>query len=149
MPSEKSIFAVANPEKTDYLYFVADGSGGHKFSQTRTQSCGTRLFTLVSQSKTENKMKKGKFIVVEGLEGAGKSTSLETIIKTLKTCWEFPDPVLTRELRWKRLSEKLRYLIKHETEEPVTDKAELLMLCCTYSISGENVIKPALTEGNG
>ncbi|MFD0966911.1 endolytic transglycosylase MltG [Seminibacterium arietis] len=37
MPSEKSIFAVANPEKTDYLYFVADGSGGHKFSQTLSE----------------------------------------------------------------------------------------------------------------
>ena len=24
--------AVAKPEKTDFLYFVADGSGGHKFS---------------------------------------------------------------------------------------------------------------------
>lgn len=34
MPSESAIFAVANPEKTDYLYFVADGTGGHKFSKT-------------------------------------------------------------------------------------------------------------------
>ena len=32
-PSESAIFAVAHPEKTDYLYFVADGSGGHKFSR--------------------------------------------------------------------------------------------------------------------
>ncbi|EJS86830.1 hypothetical protein AAUPMC_17305, partial [Pasteurella multocida subsp. multocida str. Anand1_cattle] len=34
MPSESALFAVAKPEKTDYLYFVADGSGGHKFSKT-------------------------------------------------------------------------------------------------------------------
>ncbi len=31
-PSEGALMAVAKPEKTDFLYFVADGSGGHKFS---------------------------------------------------------------------------------------------------------------------
>ena len=33
MPSESSLHAVANPEKTDFYYFVADGSGGHKFTR--------------------------------------------------------------------------------------------------------------------
>lgn len=33
-PSEGALMAVAKPEKTDFLYFVADGSGGHKFSKT-------------------------------------------------------------------------------------------------------------------
>ncbi len=33
-PSRESITAALNPEKTDYLYFVADGSGGHAFSKT-------------------------------------------------------------------------------------------------------------------
>ena len=33
MPSESSLQAVANPEKTDFYYFVADGSGGHKFTR--------------------------------------------------------------------------------------------------------------------
>ncbi|EIJ70407.1 endolytic transglycosylase MltG [Pasteurella bettyae] len=33
MPSEESLMAVAKPEKTDFLYFVADGSGGHKFTR--------------------------------------------------------------------------------------------------------------------
>ncbi|ACA32162.1 endolytic transglycosylase MltG [Histophilus somni] len=34
MVSEESLQAVAKPEQHDYLYFVADGSGGHKFSKT-------------------------------------------------------------------------------------------------------------------
>ncbi|OOS01696.1 cell division protein YceG [Canicola haemoglobinophilus] len=34
MVSEESLLAVAKPEQHDYLYFVADGNGGHKFSKT-------------------------------------------------------------------------------------------------------------------
>ncbi|MGR3806226.1 UPF0755 protein [Pasteurella testudinis DSM 23072] len=34
MPSEASLQAVAHPAATTALYFVADGSGGHKFSNT-------------------------------------------------------------------------------------------------------------------
>lgn len=33
-PSVKSIVAVLNPKKTDYLYFVADGEGRHLFAKT-------------------------------------------------------------------------------------------------------------------
>ena len=33
MPSETSLQAVAHPEKTEFYYFVADGSGGHKFTR--------------------------------------------------------------------------------------------------------------------
>ncbi len=36
-PGRKSIEAVLHPLKTDDLYFVADGSGGHAFSQTLRQ----------------------------------------------------------------------------------------------------------------
>ncbi|MCK3655224.1 aminodeoxychorismate lyase [Pasteurellaceae bacterium Macca] len=34
MPSLASLQGVAKPDETPYLYFVADGSGGHKFSKT-------------------------------------------------------------------------------------------------------------------
>ena len=34
MVSESALQAVAHPAKTDFYYFVADGSGGHKFTRT-------------------------------------------------------------------------------------------------------------------
>ena len=36
-PSKSSIYAVANPIKTDFLYFVANGKGGHNFSKNLKQ----------------------------------------------------------------------------------------------------------------
>ncbi len=36
-PSKSSIYAVANPTETDFLFFVANGKGGHNFSQNLQQ----------------------------------------------------------------------------------------------------------------
>ena len=36
-PGRDAIMAVVNPEETDFLYFVADGSGGHVFATTLQQ----------------------------------------------------------------------------------------------------------------
>lgn len=89
---------------------------------------------------------RGKFIVIEGLEGAGKTTAHQVILKELEQAG-IQNIVMTREPGGTPLAEKLRHLIKHETEEPVTDKAELLMLYAARVQLVENVIKPALAEG--
>ena len=88
----------------------------------------------------------GKFIVIEGLEGAGKSTAHQCVVDTLKTLG-IGEVISTREPGGTPLAEKLRHLIKHENEEPVTDKAELLMLYAARVQLVENVIKPALAQG--
>ncbi|MFZ7223143.1 dTMP kinase [Avibacterium avium] len=88
----------------------------------------------------------GKFIVIEGLEGAGKTTARDAIVEVLAR-EGIDDVVFTREPGGTPLAEKLRHLIKYETEEPVTDKAELLMLYAARIQLVENVIKPALATG--
>ena len=88
----------------------------------------------------------GKFIVLEGLEGAGKTTALNTVVAQLKALG-ITDFVFTREPGGTPLAEKLRHLIKYEIEEPVTDKAELLMLYAARIQLIENVIKPAIAQG--
>ena len=72
-------------------------------------------------------MIRGKFIVLEGLEGAGKSTAHQAILAQLSELG-INDVVLTREPGGTLLAEELRHLIKHDLEEPICDKAELLML---------------------
>lgn len=107
---------------------------------------GFKLNVNVKTNKNSEKNMRGKFIVIEGLEGAGKTTAHKVILQELKQSG-IKEIVLTREPGGTPLAEKLRHLIKHETEEPVSDKAELLMLYAARVQLVENVIKPALAEG--
>lgn len=92
-------------------------------------------------------MKNSKFIVIEGLEGAGKTSAIQTVVDTLKQ-QGITDLAFTREPGGTPLAEKLRELIKQGIEgEKVTDKAELLMLYAARVQLVENVIKPALDQG--
>lgn len=90
---------------------------------------------------------KSRYIVIEGLEGAGKTTAIKTVVQTLATVG-ITEIDFTREPGGTPLAEKLRQLIKHGiAEEKVTDKAELLMLYAARIQLIENVIKPALAKG--
>ncbi|QLK87625.1 dTMP kinase [Arsenophonus endosymbiont of Aphis craccivora] len=90
---------------------------------------------------------KSRYIVIEGLEGAGKTTAIKTVVETLAKIG-ITEIDFTREPGGTPLAEKLRQLIKHGiAEEKVTDKAELLMLYAARIQLIENVIKPALAKG--
>ncbi|MDU6434093.1 MAG: dTMP kinase [Pantoea sp.] len=90
---------------------------------------------------------KSKFIVIEGLEGAGKTTAREVIVATLRERG-IQDIVFTREPGGTPLAEQLRVLVKQGIEgEQVTDKAELLMLYAARVQLIDTVIKPALARG--
>ncbi|MFT8211300.1 MAG: dTMP kinase [Symbiopectobacterium sp.] len=89
-----------------------------------------------------------KFIVIEGLEGAGKTSAQNTVLKTLRA-HGVQEVVFTREPGGTPLAERLRDLIKQGADdEKITDKAELLMLYAARVQLVENVIKPALARGS-
>jgi len=92
---------------------------------------------------------RSKYIVIEGLEGAGKTTARDVVVDTLKTLG-VADMVFTREPGGTQLAEKLRSLvldIKSVGDEVITDKAEVLMFYAARVQLVETVIKPALEEG--
>ncbi|QCR36432.1 dTMP kinase [Nissabacter sp. SGAir0207] len=89
----------------------------------------------------------GKFIVIEGLEGAGKTTARDTVVAALHAAG-ITEIVFTREPGGTPLAEQLRTLIKQGIEgESLTAKAEVLMLYAARVQLVETVIKPALARG--
>jgi dTMP kinase len=89
------------------------------------------------------------YIVIEGLEGAGKTTARNTVVETLQQLG-IEDLVFTREPGGTVLAEKLRSLvldIRSTGDEVIVDKAEVLMFYAARVQLVETVIKPALAKG--
>ncbi len=90
---------------------------------------------------------KSKFIVIEGLEGAGKTTARDVVVNQLHTLG-IEEIVFTREPGGTPLAEKLRDLFKRGVEDDKpTVKAEVLMLYAARVQLVETVILPALARG--
>lgn len=88
----------------------------------------------------------GRLIVVEGLEGAGKSTAISTVLDCLNA--HALDVITTREPGGTRVGEVARTLIKESIpDEPLDARAELLLLYASRVQLLEQVILPALRRG--
>ena len=88
-----------------------------------------------------------KFIVIEGLEGAGKSTAIGHIMSVLNT-HNINNVVSTREPGGTPLAEAMRALVKEaHADEELTIQSELLLMYAARSQLVERVIKPALAAG--
>lgn len=89
-----------------------------------------------------------KFIVIEGLEGAGKSTAIQAVKEKLEQIG-VENIVNTREPGGTALAEKMRALVKEEHEgEALQDISELLLMYAARVQLVETVIKPALESGS-
>jgi dTMP kinase len=85
---------------------------------------------------------KAKFITLEGMDGAGKSTHISSIIKLLSA--RGVEVVSTREPGGTELGERLRELLLHEAMHPET---ETLLMFAARREHIAQVIKPALARG--
>ncbi|UDG81440.1 Thymidylate kinase [Candidatus Profftia lariciata] len=88
-----------------------------------------------------------KFIVIEGLEGAGKTTACNTVINILHQKG-IKDIVSTREPGGTQLAEEIRKLVKKKfKKDKLNYIAEVLMLYAARVQLVNNIIKPALLRG--
>ena len=86
---------------------------------------------------------KGKYIVIEGGEGAGKDTHIERLKQ------EFGEEkfVYTREPGGTPLGKVLRGMLLHETEGPIALPAEMFLFLADRAQHVEKLIKPSLAAG--
>jgi dTMP kinase len=88
---------------------------------------------------------KGFFITVEGIEGVGKSTHLETIRAWLSGRGR--KVVVTREPGGTPLAERIRDLVLRPQGEGVGAVSELLLMFAARSVHLDNLVRPALAGG--
>jgi dTMP kinase len=89
-----------------------------------------------------NLEQKGKFITLEGMDGAGKSTHIPLIIELLEA--RGVEVVSTREPGGTVLGEKLRAILLHESMHAET---ETLLMFAARREHIANVIEPSLARG--
>ena len=90
-------------------------------------------------------MSRGKFISIEGVEGAGKSTNIEAIKQYL--VGKEIDFVVTREPGGTILAENIRGLLLQVSDEAPAELTELLLIFAARAQHLEKVIQPALESG--
>lgn len=87
----------------------------------------------------------GKFISLEGIEGAGKSTQMTFIAEYLRS--KNVDLLVTREPGGTQLGEQIRALLLTPRDEKMVDDAELLMMFAARVQHVQQKILPALKAG--
>ena len=95
---------------------------------------------------------RGRFLVVEGIDGCGKTTQLERLVEWLPGSGLMPEGaalVQTREPGGTPLGQALRQLLLHPPEASAPGVvAELLLYAADRAQHVERVIRPALERGD-
>jgi dTMP kinase len=90
-------------------------------------------------------MSAGRFITLEGIEGAGKSTAAAFVVTSLRAAGL---PVLaTREPGGTPLAERIRQIVLERGTESVTPMTETLLMFAARALHVQNLIRPALARG--
>ncbi|QCI24419.1 dTMP kinase [Buchnera aphidicola (Muscaphis stroyani)] len=92
-------------------------------------------------------MIKNKFIVIEGLEGAGKSNACICVKNSLKK-YNIKNIILVRQPGGTPISEKIRKLVKNKfCNENLIKETELLLMYAARMQLVKKIIQPALKNG--
>tara|TARA_B100000686_G_scaffold60688_2_gene65320 strand:- start:1636 stop:2250 length:615 start_codon:yes stop_codon:yes gene_type:complete len=89
-------------------------------------------------------MKEARFISLEGIEGSGKTTSLQTINKILDK--QSIDHINTREPGGSSIGNELRELLLNK-KTTISSEVELLLMLADRKDHVDKVIKPNLNKG--
>lgn len=90
-------------------------------------------------------MSQGRFITLEGIEGAGKST-----VARFAHEWLIARGItarLTREPGGTPLAERVRALVLERQGEPITPVTETLLMFAARALHLDNLIRPTLAHG--
>ena len=89
---------------------------------------------------------RGRFITIEGGEGAGKSTMMSRVANWLESTGH--RVVRTREPGGTDLAEKLREILLDRNNISLSDRAELLLVFAARAQHLDELIRPALARGD-
>lgn len=87
----------------------------------------------------------GRFITLEGIEGAGKSTVAAALATALRA--RGITVVATREPGGTPLAERLREVVLQRGGETLSPQAETLLMFAARAVHVDNLIRPALARG--
>lgn len=90
-------------------------------------------------------MERGKFISVEGIEGVGKSTNIDVVVRRIEAAGH--KVLTTREPGGTPFAEDIREILMNRNDEPIPEIAEVLLMFAARSFNVNNVIVPALEAG--
>lgn len=92
-----------------------------------------------------NTLQRGRFITLEGIEGAGKSTVAAALARELTATGVVVRS--TREPGGTPLAEKIRRVVLERGDEQVSPETETLLMFAARAIHLDNLVRPALARG--
>ncbi len=99
-----------------------------------------------NRQRTEDNLKRGLFITLEGIDGTGKSTQLRLLVKHLQKC-KYHSVRTTREPGGTRVGEQVRRILLASNTRKLTPLAELALIYAARAQHLEEVVRPALARG--